>query len=264
MLFDTCVDTEDIGPKCLQPMHPVRLPKFATCITASAGFNHNDFNITNAVIRVVKMDSHRAEPSSFHRGNMVGKAETQLGPPSPPHIVYHISYTRLHYTTSGASHRDPALTVQARPAPRPLTSRAGPRHKQVSHLERSHPKHPCDSRSVTSRSLLALGSPARTNTSPRPRGRRKATKGVQNSHAITHDRRKLGQPGVTSCDQGNSAKKGPPVNPGSQEGATGAGGTDGPVDGQQQIIYWDIAEWSSASDNWVVRMWVWIWIFIPL
>ena len=59
MLFDTCVDIEAKGLKCFQLMYRVRLPKFAMCTIASAGFNYNDFNIINAVIRVVKMDSHR-------------------------------------------------------------------------------------------------------------------------------------------------------------------------------------------------------------
>ena len=35
------------------------------CIIASAGFNYNDFNIINAMIRVVKMNSHRVEFFSF-------------------------------------------------------------------------------------------------------------------------------------------------------------------------------------------------------
>ena len=30
------------------------------CISASAGFNYNDFNIINVMIRVVKVDSHIA------------------------------------------------------------------------------------------------------------------------------------------------------------------------------------------------------------
>ena len=59
---------------------------------ASAGFNYNDFNIINAVIRVVKMDSHRVEFFSFYRGNMVGKAETQFAL-CFPYILYTTSFT---------------------------------------------------------------------------------------------------------------------------------------------------------------------------
>ena len=92
MLFDTCVDIEAIGLKCFQLMYPVWLPKFAMCIIASAGFNYNDFNIINAMIRVVKMDSHRVEFFSFYRGNMVGKAETQFGL-CLPYILYTTSFT---------------------------------------------------------------------------------------------------------------------------------------------------------------------------
>ena len=62
------------------------------CIIASAGFNYNDFNIINAVIRVVKMDSHRVEYFSFYRGNMVGKAETQFGL-CLPYILFSTSFT---------------------------------------------------------------------------------------------------------------------------------------------------------------------------
>ena len=73
-------------------MYPVWLPKFAMCIIASAGFNYNDFNIINAMIRVVKMDSHMIEFFSFYRGNMVGKAETQFGL-RLPYILYTTSFT---------------------------------------------------------------------------------------------------------------------------------------------------------------------------
>ena len=56
-------------------------------------FSVDYFNIINAMIRVVKMDSHRVEFFSFYRGNMVGKAETQFGL-CLPYILY---TTSLYY-----------------------------------------------------------------------------------------------------------------------------------------------------------------------
>ena len=80
------------------------------CIIASTGFNYNDFNIIYAMIRVVKINSHRVEFFSFYRGNMVGEAETQFGL-RLPYILYTTFLHEITYITLGVSHWDLVLIV---------------------------------------------------------------------------------------------------------------------------------------------------------
>ena len=61
------------------------------CIIASAGFNYNDFNIINAMIRVVKMDSHRV--LVFTEEIWLAKRRHNLVFVSPTYILYTTYFT---------------------------------------------------------------------------------------------------------------------------------------------------------------------------
>ena len=99
------------------------------------------------------------------------------------HIVYHILYMRLYIyiyiynigcATLGFSSDcvGEASTMAFHLLSRFFEMQIG----LQTGLERVQLEHPCDSWSVRLRSLLVLGSLARTNISPRLRGRRKAIK----------------------------------------------------------------------------------------
>ena len=80
------------------------------CIIASTGFNYNDFNVINAMIRVVKMDSHRVEFLVFTEETWLAKRRHNLVFVSPTYCIPHLLH-EITYITLGVSHWDLVLIV---------------------------------------------------------------------------------------------------------------------------------------------------------